>query len=283
MNFDPGFKANRLFNLTYNDGSVTPDGQHLVNDHVTAMDQPSCSFSFVSTRITNTASFSDSLSVDASVTGKGWGASFSGSGSYKSVHETTSSFESRFYSTKAICIVYSAAINYDNAMLSCKFKSAVGMLGVSNGTTDVTPEYRNFIVEYGTHFVYSMRMGGRYGYQSEMSNSKSMELTFQGLNVKAAAGYSGLVTVNANATTDDQKKQAKQFEEARSSVVEFFVGGGPPAGNDTWTPENWAVTVEQNPLPITYTLVHIENLFTKVHFPQDKLISAKKDFLTKVY
>ena len=41
------------------------------------------------------------------------------------------------------------------------------------------------ICMYGTHFVYSMRMGGRYGYQSEITNSNSMELTIQGLNVKA--------------------------------------------------------------------------------------------------
>ena len=280
MNFDPGFMANRLFKLTYNDQIVTPDGKHLIPDHVTAMNQPSCSFSFVSSTITNTASFSESLSVDASVNGEGWGASFSASVGYKNVHETTSSSENRFYSTKAVCMVYSAAVDYDNAMLSDDFELAVKNLGISN-STDTTSQYRNFIDEFGTHFVYSMRMGGRYGYQSQISNSKTMELASQGLNVKAAAGYSGLVTVNANAATDEQMKQAKEFEEARSSVVEFFVGGGPPSGNDSWTPESWAVTVEQNPLPITYTLVHIENLFTKEYFPNDENISVKKDLLTK--
>ena len=269
-----------MFNLTYNDGNLTPDGQHLVPDHATAMNQPSCSFSFVTSTISNSANLSTSLSEDASVEGKGWGASFSASVGYKNVHETTSHSESRFYSTKAQCMVYSASINYNTAMLSNDFVNSVSNLSFVNSTSNETiSQYLNFINQYGTHFVYSMRMGGRYGYRSEVSNSKSMELTSQGLNVKVAAGYSGLKTVSANAVTDDQEKQAQEFEEARSSVQEFFVGGGPPIGSGNWTAKSWAATVEKNPLPITYTIVHIENLLTSDYFPRDTNIAAKKAIL----
>ena len=255
----------------------------MVPDHATAMNQPSCSFSFVTSTISNSATLSTSLSVDASVEGKGWGASFSASVDYKSVHEATSRSESRFYSTKAQCMVYSASISYEVAKLSSDFVNSVSKLSHENSDSKETiSKYRNFINQYGTHFVNSMRMGGRYGYRSEVSNSKSMDMTSQGLNVKAAAGYSGLKTVNANATTDEQKRQAKEFEEARSSVEQFFVGGGPPSSNGNWTAKGWAATVEENPLPITYTLVHIENLLTSAFFPQDRYIAAKQAILLDV-
>lgn len=274
--FDSGFKLDQIFSLTYEDGNTTPDGEHLVPDHVSANNQPSCSFSFSAQTITEVSSYSESLSLDASVEGEGWGASFSASVGYKSAKETTSSHEYRLYSSKAKCTAYAASIRYKHAKLSESFKETVEDL-----PTDTTgeSEYRDLIDFYGTHFVRYVEMGGRYGYRSEMSNTKAMELSSQGINVKAAAGYSGIVSVHGSVTTDSQKEQAKEFDEARESVEQFFVGGGPP-DDETWNEYKWASSVAENPLPISYKLVPIESLLTSEYFPENDQINLKRQMLS---
>ena len=280
--FDPGFGGFKLFDLTYENGDVSADGKHYLPDHVSAKNQPSCSFSFTTSAITNTASYSESLSVEAKVEGEGWGASFSASAGSKSTKETTSSHENRFYSAKADCTVYVAEIDYDHANISDVFKKIVHQLGTNITDQQQLNGYYKLIAQYGTHFVSSVTMGGRYGYRSEMSNSKAMELSSQGINVNVAAGYSGVVSVSASAATDYQKKQAKEFNEARTNVEEFFVGGGPPSDNENWNPHAWATTVAENPLPISYKLIHIEQLLIREHFPKDKQINTKREILKKV-
>lgn len=273
--FDSGFKLDRVFSLTYEDGNTTPDGEHLVPDHVSANNQPSCSFSFSAQTITEVSSYSESLYLDASVEGGGWGASFSASAGYKSAKETTSSHEYRLYSSKAKCSAYAAYIRYKHAKLSESFKETVEDLPTD---TKGESEYHDLIDFYGTHFVRYVEMGGRYGYRSEMSNTKAVELSSQGINVKAAAGYSGMVSVHGSITTDFQKEQAKEFDEARESVEQFFVGGGPP-GDETWNEYKWASSVAENPLPIRYKLVPIESLLTSEYFPENDQINLKRQML----
>ena len=270
-----------MFQLTYDLNQTTPDGEHSVPDHVTAMNQPSCSFSFTTSAVTGTASYAQSLAVDASVQGGGWGAKFSASVDYQQVSETTSSHEDHFYSSKAQCMVYEATLDYGNAELTEDFRGNVERLSINSSDPDTSIQYQNFINLYGTHFVYSMRMGGRYGYRSEITNSNSMELTMQGLDIKIAAGYSGLFSVSASAATEEEKKQAQAFNSARSSVEEFFVGGAPP-GSDDWTAKDWANTVAEDPLPIVYKLAHIEDLLIDDYFPDDNDIDAKRDILKEV-
>ena len=258
---------------------MNPDGVHYVPDHVAVQDQPTCYFSFATSTITSTASYSESLSVDASVEGEGWGASFSASAGYTSAKDTTSSYETRLYSAKAECAAYKAWIDYKYANLTTDFKEHVHDLGTNSSDKMQLVKYRAFIEYIGTHFVSSMTMGGRYGFESELSVSKVVELSSQGINVKVAAGYSGLASVSASAATDYQKKQAKEFDESRSSVKEFFVGGGPPSDNENWTAHAWSTTVKENPLPVSYMLISIESLFTHEYFPEDKDISVKRKML----
>ena len=257
---------------------MSGDSDHLIPDNVEASEQPTCTFSFTTTTITQISSYSESLSVDANADFEGWGASFSASVDYKEAKETVSNQETRLYSTKAECIVYAASIYYNNAKLSNNFRQAVLEL---NSTGDFT-DYYNLIDQYGTHFVSSIKMGGRYGYQSEMSNSKVMEMSSKGTNVKMAAGYSGVASVKASSATETQKKQSEEFNKARTEVKEFFVGGGPPSGDEDWTPHAWSTTVAENPLPIRYKLVSIEQLFTSERFPEDNNIHTKSETLKRI-
>ena len=267
-----------MFQLTYDQNHTTPDGEHSVPDHVTAINEQSCHFAFTTSAVTGAASYAESLSVDASVEGGGWGAKFSASVDYQQVSQTTSNHEDRFYASQAQCVVYSAAIDYGSAKLTDEFKTNVKRLSTNSSDQDTTIQYQNFINQFGTHFVYSMRMGGRYGYRSQISNSNSMGLTMKGLDIKASAGYSGLFSVSASAGTEEQKEQAEAFNTARSYVEKFNVGGGPPGG-DNWTEYDWANTVAQFPQPIVYTLLHIENLFIDDYFPDDQDIDTKRDIL----
>lgn len=242
-------------------------------DHTDVKDQPQCSFSFSTDTITQTAAYSESLSVDASVSGEGWGASFSASFDYNSVKQQTSSHKSRYYSSKALCTVYSASINYQAATLSDDFISAVKQLSGLKA-------YRDIITMYGTHFVWDMKVGGRYGYRSEMTTDNLMELARQlhGIGASAAATYSGLFDVKGSLNSSSEENAAKAFNKARTGVEEYFVGGKAPKDKD-WTPYKWAQSLATNPLPIQYNLISIDSLLTKSMFPNDPDIAKKKEQL----
>ena len=201
--------------------------------HANVLEAETCNFDFSSHNEQNIATYTKSLKVHVEADFSGWGASFSASVDYNSVKESTASSESRYVSSHAQCEAYLAALE-PGAKLSDGFKTAVKGLSISdmNG-------YLAFIREYGTHYLASTRMGGRYGFQSNFETTKYMSMLSTGLNVSLSAGYSGTVNVNAKASTKMQQKMAKEFNSQRESYSIYQVGGGgkpptDPNGTAIW-------------------------------------------------
>ena len=78
---DPGFKFERIFDLTYNENLKSSDGNWDVPDFVTMARTDACTLNFESTQLDTMASYQKSLEVEVSVSGGLEGiASFKASG-----------------------------------------------------------------------------------------------------------------------------------------------------------------------------------------------------------
>ena len=266
---DPGFMGQALYEFTYDQGHTTPDGRYTIPDHTNVLQSFTCSFDFSSYSTRNTANYFQSLKVSVETSFSGWGASFSASTDYTKIQNSTSSSTSRYVSSDANCEAYQAVLE-PGAKLSDGFRIAVKRLSNSNMN-----DYLNFIRAYGTHYLASVKMGGRYGFQSEFDTTKYMNMLSTGLDVSASAGYSGVVKVNTNASTNTQRKMAEEFDSYRESYRIYQVGGQPPT-DPNGTATAWAQTVQNNPLPVHYRLVEIADLFTKEHFENETDIEIKQ-------
>ena len=272
---DPGLKSLGIFQFTYNRGLTTADGRYSIPDGTTVNDAQSCSFSFFSDITKNTGSYMDSIKIYVDASFKGWGASFSASTDYQDMEKSTQSGETVFVSSQARCEAYGASIN--DAEFTDNFINTVSYLPVvlNSSTREI---YISFIQEYGTHVLTSLMMGGRYGVRSEFKTSNYSSLASSGINVKASAGYSGLVHVGGSLDTDVKKEAAEKFNNLRSSFKIYQVGGDPPV-DVNGTAFEWAQTVKKYPLPLSYSLKEIYKYFTSRYFPNDANIDRKRENL----
>ena len=272
---DPGIKSLGIFQFTYNQGLTTADGRYSIPDGTTVNDAQSCSFSFSSGITKNTGSYMDSLKVHVDASFKGWGASFSASTDYQDMETSTQNGKTVFVSSQARCEAYGASIN--DAEFTDDFIDTVSYLpDVLNSSTQGT--YISFIHEYGTHVLISLMMGGRYGVRSEFKTSDYSSLASSGINVKASAGYSGLVHVGGSLDTDEKKEAAQTFNNLRTTFKMYQVGGDPPI-DVNGTAFEWAQTVKEDPLPLSYSLKEIYKYFTSRYFPNDTNIDMKRENL----
>lgn len=158
--------------------------------------------------------------------------------------------------SQAVCQTYGASI--DDAPLSQVFKDDVKNLPTSSSSLD---PYIDFIQMWGTHVASSIMMGGRYGIRSQFYSSKYNSLTSTKFNIKAAAGYSGLVSVSASLATQEEKEQAQTYESNHKDVQTFNLGGK-PSPDENGTAFAWAQTVKHKPMPIFYKLTEIYKYLT---------------------
>lgn len=258
---DPGFMGQGLYEFSYHQGKVTPDGRYCIPDNMSVMESLACSFDFSSRSIKEITSYFQSLEVDVDADFTGYGASFSASTNYKEVKENTDSREMQYVSSHAYCEAYLAALE-PGANLAEGFIRAVN--GLPNTTNNA--KYFDFIRAYGTHYVASVRMGGRYGFQSKFETNSYMSMLSTGLDVSAAAGYSATVECNAAASSEEAKKLSTKFNSYRQSYSIYQVGGQPP-NNTEGTAMDWAQTVKDDPLPVHYRLEEIASLLTEDYFP----------------
>lgn len=101
------------------------------------------------------------------------------------------------------------------------------------------------------------------------------------INVKASAGYSGLVDVSTSLTTDIQKKAAQLFNDHRRSYKMYQVGENPPV-DENRTAFEWTQRVKNDPIPLSYSLTEMYKYFTSQYFPNITNINEKKENLHKV-
>ena len=142
-----------------------------------------------------------------------------------------------------------------------------------------------FIKYYGTHFLTEVTFGARFTKNHKISQTKYEELRSKKVSVEAQASYSGAFSVGGGFSMDKEQRSAASNFQKSVQTSTMTVGAAPPSNGDALT---WASSVQENPVPITYSLSAIHNLFTKrysKHLPgvnigvvREKLINASTNY-----
>ncbi|XP_060576710.1 uncharacterized protein LOC132734026, partial [Ruditapes philippinarum] len=252
---DPGFSY-PIFAANYDNKKQTADCRYSVPQGLVVVPDVSCITSFTSKIVQTQYEFANSLSVSASVSGGGWGVSFSASAGYKKSSSEISTGESVFILSSASCNYYfSKLVKRSPPPLDPVFISWIKRLS----STDSTDVYIEFFDTYGTHFPTEVTFGARFTYEHKMESKKYETQSESGVNVAVSASYSGIVSVGGGFSMDSsQKEKASEFSKSVETKT-ISVGAAPPANGDAMT---WASTVKDSPVPSSYKLASIEELFT---------------------
>ena len=127
----------------------------------------------------------------------------------------------------------------------------------SNGNSDAVFEFTKY---YGTHYLSEVTFGARFMKNHKMSQTKYSELRSQKISVEAQASYSGLFSIGGGFSMDSEQRSAVHNFQKSVETSTITVGAAPPSNGDAMT---WASSVQENPVPIKYTLTPIHNLFTE--------------------
>lgn len=120
-------------------------------------------------------------------------------------------------------------------------------------------EVLEFIEYYGTHFFTDVTFGAKFVQKHKVSQTAYQSLKKSKISVEAQASYSGLFSIGGGFSLDkEQSDAASSFSKAVETTT-FTVGSTPPANGDAMT---WAASVQQNPVPMLYSLSEIGRLFT---------------------
>ena len=274
---DPGFTFNNLYKFTYDNGQTTADGRYSIPDGTNADKSSVCSFDFFSESIENSGSYYESLRREISGGFGGWGASFSASSDFNEVYENSFSGSTIYMESSAVCEAYAANAGENVNRFSEAFQEDVKH--VSPDAANPEREARIFFDRWGTHVVYRMRTGGRYGIKSSFSSGSYSQMYATGRDIETSAGYSGIFSLNNNVLNSEQRQQAEEFEGFRSDFLIFQIGGKPPLNDDDFSTFEWAESVHENPLPLKYDLQEITSVLTSANFPNDEKIDEKREFL----
>ena len=251
---DPGFTL-PIFSADYRAGGQTADCRYSVPKGIILIPDVSCVTSFSSEVVETKYEFSKSLDVSASVSGGGWGVSFSASAGYKESSSEVSTGESVYILSRASCNYYYMRLLEDDAPpFHPVFLRWVLKLNDSKHDSD----YVEFFDKYGTHFLKEVKFGA-FNYIHKMSSQSYKKEKESGVNVAVSASYSGFVSVGGGFSLDSSQKESASNFQKKVETRTITIGAAPPANGDAMT---WASTVKESPVPVTYDLASIEELFT---------------------
>ena len=259
---DPGFGKNQIFSLTYNQGLTTSDQRWSIPDGTTVRSVAGCTYSSTASIVKGAQSYSNSLSQDVSVSGSGWGASFSVSTDYQRVEQSSSQYTRSNVENSAKCSVYSAQLTqYVAHTLTLGFRNGVKTLV----DTSNKGAYSNFIDAFGTHYTRSVDMGAKAILRSEFDDTAWSGMISSGLNVQAGAQASFIAfSGGASTETSTQRQQREAFESRRRQTYSSFIG----TFNKNYDSAAWAISSQTNPYPLKYMLDEISDLLVPTNFPE---------------
>lgn len=271
---DPGFQQ-EIFEFSYSKGEMTEDGKFLIPDGVAHTKTTACSFSTEITQYRGTQSYQAQLKTKAQIGGGYNGAlvkaSFSMSTTYDKIHNQTTTENMTLTHASAECQSYELSLNlFKPGPISENFWDGVSYsLGEKN--------WDMFIEQFGTHYVHEVIMGGRAIQEIQYTYKSASEMESLKIDVNIAAKAS-FAKFYADSSFDYQRyeTQIKYAETLSQNIHEIYIGGQPPK---TGKIIDWQELVINDPMPITYKLLPLSDLFS---FNPDKSIdakAAKADFL----
>ena len=136
---------------------------------------------------------------------------------------------------------------------------------------------------YGTHYLTEVTFEARFMKNHKVSQTKYEELKSTKISVEMPAAIQQIISVGGGFSMDkEQRSVASNFQKSVQTST-ITVGAAQPSNGNALT---WASSVQENPVPIKYSLSAIHNLFTErysKHLPEvnidivrERLINASK-------
>lgn len=255
---DPGF-THRIFVADYAKDSRTADCRYSLPKGYVVIPDVSCVTSFESSIIRNSLELKKSLAVSVRASGGYLGFSFSASSSYKTTSSQVSTGEKVFIMSSAKCSYYFSEIDATQPP-----SLNPGFLRWARNLQKNTSEERlvKFVKYYGTHFTTRIVFGARYIRKHRMTTETYKTASSREVSVSVQASYSGLFSFSGGFSMDKrQREAASQFAQDVETTTVSVGSPPPPDGNAML----WASSVKENPVPISYTLKPISELFTPLY------------------
>ena len=126
--------------------------------------------------------------------------------------------------------------------------------------TSDTKAYKNFVEDFGTHYLTGAHVGARYAVTSELEREKREDFSHEGhnLNVGANLDFLSIFEIKAHLNSERNMTEKEMFQSLRKEKTIIAYGSPIPEDGDM---TKWANEVRKNPLPIEYKLSKITNLF----------------------
>ena len=192
-----------------------------------------------------------------SPSGGGWGFEFSASASYNKDASEMSTGEFLYIMSQAQCQNYYSMVDFKNPPpFDPGFLASADKLADPKASDEDVLE---FIEYYGTHFFTDVTLGAKFVQKHKVSQTAYQSLKKSKISVEAQASYSGLISIGGGFSLDKEQSEAAANFSKNVSTITFTVGSTPPTNGDAMT---WASSVQQNPVPMMYSLSEISNLFT---------------------
>lgn len=183
--------------------------------------------------------------------------------------ESTSDTENEFASYEALIEKWSLSLK-DSSVSSLSpsvlnnpdFKAIPATFNPGNAYL-----FFRFFQKYGTHFVASVKVGGRIYYTASIE--KSHTTSEQDTEVRISAEYSATFTVKGSVDTEWGKAGQDWFNNRRvkilsvggsADLVESLIPEYDKGFNDLY--EKWIASLDEQPAAIDFTLQNVSNLFS---------------------
>ena len=264
---DPGLRAS-IFDLQQQDQQMsglktTSDGRYFIPRYVNLKACQSCSLNFKTNKMTNVHDYVQALKASyLAIIGDSPfpEASFAASNDLKEVESLLRTGDNMIVESLATCIAYCATLDkFDNPPLTSSFRRAVAKLPLVN-VNDSQQIYDEFIEYFGTHLIYSVNFGSRYGLRTSICRRRALHLHEQGVNFDLAAGNVALI--NAGDASANHTQANELFLRSTSNMAFISFGAKPELGSS----QRWLQQTELAPQPITLALQPIDEILTRENF-----------------
>lgn len=255
---DPGFEA-PIFASSFNDQKITSDNRFEVPDGYFLTRIEGCSIGMTSTLITGENSYQNTFGAELGVTGTIKGIKFSASVSYQNINEETTKNNKVFIYSKSDCKLYSGEMDpMDPPKFHHSFLKGVSIISKNKKTFEEDPEiYWRFIDNFGTHHIYEVKMGARFGAISKTTSKEVEKLTSNTVGFERSIGFKDLFEVN-NKITNENKHTSNSLTKMEE-VKMFSIGSRPSEKADDLS---WSQKAIEEPMPISYKVRPLIDVFS---------------------
>lgn len=253
---DPGLR-HQIFSADFSKPTQSSDCRYVIPAGLFAVSSESCDVSFESKLVRNKQEMKNHLGAQAKIEGGGWGFEFSASASYQRDSSEMSKGEFLYVISHAECHNYYSTIDIMNPPpFHPGFLAWTKKLSNSNVSDE---EFLKFVEYFGSHFFTEVTFGAKFIQKHKVSQSAYEKLKKSKISVEAQASYSGIFSIGGGFSFDKEQSEAASNFSKNVETTTFTLGSTPPSNGDAMT---WASSVQQNPVPMLYSLSQIDTLFT---------------------